>query len=308
MSQRTRVSTPADRGPHAAPSSHAGLDRFLRALGYVLRNHLLRQPRLRAHPVALDSPLWVARDDGIGRRLYKRGEHEPEVTALLARAAATIPQDVILDIGAHCGFFARLLLQSAPHASIHAFEADPSNYALLYRNLARDLDRAIAVHAAVADAEGTLLLHRYKSINQGKHSLIPFDEPAEGGVVEVPATTLDVYWRESSLDGRTPTLWKMDVEGAEHRVLLGGRDLAARCPLIVSEFSPRFLRRAELDPAVHVALFEELGFVPFRIAPGGRLEQLETGRLCRAADERVEIAWAHRRLALEQPFWPALRG
>ncbi|MEO0479083.1 MAG: FkbM family methyltransferase [Planctomycetota bacterium] len=285
------------------------VSRWLWSGGYILRNHLLRQSTLKTQPLALEGELFVARDDFIGRRLFKRGIHEQQTTTFLARAARAYPQDVILDVGAHCGFFARLLSEAAPDAALLAFEADPSNFALLQRNFAGLQRRVEPIHCALSDASGSVRLHRYKKVNQGKHSLIPFHSETGGGSVEVPAQSLDEFWSEWNEDGsRRPTLWKMDVEGAEYLVLRGAEKVASQCPLIVAEFSAAFLERAGISSGDHVRQFEELGFEPWLVTDDGSLSKADRSDLAQGRERKFEVAWVHRKLLLETPHFAAIRG
>ena len=66
----------------------------------------------------------------------------------------------------------------------------------------------------------------------------PDFNPPGGEVVAAQATTLDEFWLEAG-QPRVGVL-KIDTEGTEHRVLIGGRQLVERDrPLLIYEVLPR---------------------------------------------------------------------
>ncbi|MBX9243460.1 FkbM family methyltransferase [Actinotalea ferrariae] len=146
---------------------------------------------------------------------------------------------VVLDVGANTGVYS-LIASTVRGASVHAFEAFPPVAALLRENLAlnRTSARVTVVDRAVSDSEGSIelfvppdsgLVETSSSIDAGfKEGSTP---------ITVPTVTLDAYW--TSL-GRPPvTLVKIDVEGAEHRVLAGAHELVGRArPVLFLEVLP----------------------------------------------------------------------
>jgi hypothetical protein len=88
----------------------------------------------------------------------------------------------------------------------------------------REQRNIVTVPAAVADHDGTAAFELASSL-QGKLS--------DGGQASVPVVTLDSWL--AAHDGRPPHVVKIDVEGAEERVLRGMRDIlpTARPSLII---------------------------------------------------------------------------
>ena len=60
---------------------------------------------------------------------------------------------------------------------------------------------------------------------------------------------------------------KIDVEGAEHLVLKGGREtLRTREIDVIAEFNPKSIRDAGLTPAEYLRLYtRKLGYTPYRM-------------------------------------------
>jgi FkbM family methyltransferase len=150
-------------------------------------------------------------------RSYAYGTWEPEVVSCLRQ---NVPQGaVVLDVGAHIGFYALLLSRLVgANGAVYSFEPVPDNYNLLSENIklnncgnVRLIRKAVLAHAGVIRVT------------------VPGIEPTPGSVslhtdygtppINVEATTLDGF--AVDLQSRIHLI-KMDVEGAEHEVLLGG--------------------------------------------------------------------------------------
>ncbi|MFQ5635940.1 MAG: FkbM family methyltransferase, partial [Gammaproteobacteria bacterium] len=210
----------------------------------------------------------VRTEDVVGRHIYKYHVHEAELTALLARQLTFEAGDVIVDVGANIGWYSVLLDRLAPNGvDILAFEPDPLNFRLLTENLRLNGARSVlAVRKALADREGVMRLHLHDSSNLGRHSLL---ELQDGASVDVETTTLHRYWAQQGLGERTPRFIKIDIEGYELQALRGAGDLLARCPAVLCEYSPEYMRRGGMDPADLVDLFVGHGFIAHRVSARG---------------------------------------
>ncbi|MDW8244845.1 MAG: FkbM family methyltransferase [Thermogemmata sp.] len=122
----------------------------------------------------------------------------------------------VFDIGAHHGVVAAMLaMQVGPFGRVIAVEASRHNYLVALKN--RDLNglnQIEVVHAAIADQSGTLMF------NEGLNGQLD-DGTGAGGRVLVKALTLDELAGKYGL----PDVVFIDVEGAEHLALSGGRRL-----------------------------------------------------------------------------------
>jgi FkbM family methyltransferase len=159
--------------------------------------------------------IYVDPDDGRGAELVKTsGDYNPASLDLWSAVVGSHPWDLVVDIGANYG---EMLVTPTlpPRARIVAFE--PNDHLRPY--LSRTLDEAgiqVSVEpTAVADSLGTATFHVDQAWS-GTSSLVGTDT---GRSVDVELTTLDHHFSGS---GHRSACVKIDVEGAESRVLDGG--------------------------------------------------------------------------------------
>jgi FkbM family methyltransferase len=172
--------------------------------------------------------LWV---DLTCEKYYWLGVYEEHVQALAATSVEA--GAVVYDIGAHIGFFTVLFSRLSGQAGIvYAFEPLPQNIERLMANVeVNSLANVRARCIAVSDQEGSgTLVARGSSLMA--HLTENNGEAAEG-VIPVQTTTVDAM---VSGGYRIPSLLKIDVEGAEGRVIRGAaRTLQSYRPWIVLE-------------------------------------------------------------------------
>jgi FkbM family methyltransferase len=214
-----------------------------RQLRYAWERFVRRRQELLADGLPLGLRLWVATRDDVGRRLYKYGTHEPHVLAWLERQPCPEPGALVVDAGANLGWYTLLLDRlGAGEFAVHAFEPDPDNRALLERNCALNQALNVTIEAAaLSDERGEAILHRYRDINRGKHSLRPLARSV--GSVTVATDTLDGYLARKGLGNRDIWLLKIDVEGVEPEVIRGAAASLARVHIVLLEFTPAFMDR-----------------------------------------------------------------
>jgi FkbM family methyltransferase len=194
-------------------------------------------------------------DFGVTLELNSTGDYEPATRKSCLNVLA--PGMVFFDIGAHIGLF------SLPAAKVvgdqgvvHAFEPDPINRSMLENNVLINGVRNVHVHAeALSDTVGHAVLSR-SYFNSGDHRL---GAMSSRNTVDVETVTVD-HWCERH--GLWPDVIKMDVQGAEPKVIAGMRTLIERDhPLhLFIEFTPSLLKRDGVDPVAFLDDFIARGF------------------------------------------------
>lgn len=237
----------------------------LLALGLILTTVGLRyrlSPRKVAYwctgAVRIDGRTYYVDPDDriITRALVDWGIWEPLETAVLHRELH--PGDTFIDVGANIGYYTVLAAKLVgPQGRVIAFEPDPTNFALLRRNVeANGCTNVVLQQKALSNKPGTLKLY-LEQTNKGGHKVFQYGDAKE--YVEVAAVTLDDYLKDFS--GRVDVI-KIDTEGAEGMILEGMQATLRRheeARLLV-EFFPKLLDSFGYDPAQVLAGLQSLGF------------------------------------------------
>ena len=140
--------------------------------------------------------------------------------------AVVQPGDVVVDCGAHVGFFTRYALRLGAKRVV-AIEPDPVNLACLKRNLAEEIqsDAVNVVEGGVWDARGRLVLHENVERNSAGMTFLGSGE-GRRKVEGIPVFPLDEIVEQLQLT-RVDFI-KMDIEGSERRALAGARETIQR--------------------------------------------------------------------------------
>ncbi len=193
------------------------------------------------------------------RMIYFFGNYdERHELAMLRRLLS--PGDIFWDIGANIGFYtltASFLVGQG--GRVLSFEPGAESWRALLDNL--EINRVGNVRPfkmAVSESEGWVTLYSRPDLADGGASLLA--RPGAACREELcPATTLDRLYRDQGL--QAPTFLKIDVEGAEERVLKGGREVlsAGEPPLLLIEMN---------DPLEVGGLLKDLGFAGAHLVRG----------------------------------------
>jgi FkbM family methyltransferase len=201
------------------------------------------------------------------------------------------PGMIVLDIGANVGDVAAVAAECVTSTGgIVGFEASPVNVERL-RERFRQMSHVDIRHAAVTDRAGMLTLY-LDARSSKRHSLFAAAVSVRGESVTVPAVTLD------GLRGELPRVdfIKIDAQGAEGRILTGGRALLERDrPVVLFELWPAGMAAAGSSPAELFSLLDGLGYRSMRLSVKG--QQKSRGSIDRFLAEATRwastnvIAW-----------------
>jgi len=150
---------------------------------------------------------YFAKDEYVGRSMHYYGEYNPDETEKILELAT----GRCLDIGANIGCISQALVASG--FKVEAFEPQPEVYKLLRANV-----RANTHCVALGSVEGTAEMPKVHYSERGNFGGLGCGFRSIYGSYLVPVKTLDSY--EFSDVG----FIKLDVEGFEREVLLGGRE------------------------------------------------------------------------------------
>ena len=146
----------------------------------------------------------------------------------------------IIDVGANVGQFAVASSKIFPESNIYSFEPNPPCVTQLQKNVSA-LGNVKVYQLALGETKGEVEFH----VNSHSHSssILPlatshleaFPDARESSVIRVEVSTLDRVFETVEL--QHPVLLKLDVQGYELPVLLGGRNLLTRVDYVLLEAS-----------------------------------------------------------------------
>lgn len=190
----------------------------------------------------------------VDRTIYCTGEWEPLQTELIKRLLR--PGDTFVDVGANIGYFsllaARLL---GPSGRVHAIEANRDTFDLLRANIElNQLDNVTLHLVAAGDKAGQASVVSREDGNSGADYVDYRQRPGEQ---QVAVERLDELFK-----GQSIRLLKIDVEGAEAKVIYGAETLlkAPGAPDIIFEFTPDFMSAQGDSAAALLPFLEGLGY------------------------------------------------
>lgn len=192
--------------------------------------------------------------------LYKAGL---EASSLRHARAYVRPGSRVVDAGAHVGFFTqRFAGWVGPEGRVIALEPEPVNFGRLCRRLQRTglAPRVEAVNAAAVEVSGGFFL-RVDPTHPGDHQLATAGLPVHGVALDELV---------ASPDRREVSLVKIDVQGAEVRVLAGAAETLRRFrPTLLVEIDDDRLRRQGSSAGELLERLAVLGYVPQHLTRSG---------------------------------------
>jgi FkbM family methyltransferase len=169
------------------------------------------------------------------------------------------PSSLVIDVGANIGFFTLRFarwLRNGGH--VIAIEPEAANFTALKRRISMSGldDRVVAVQAIAAEEKGTLNLE----INPHH----PADHKI--GKIGAPTAALTLDSLLSDPNSLPVSLIKIDVQGAEMRVLRGATAILDRYrPALFVEIDDNALRHQGSSAAEVVALLAQYGYRPYKL-------------------------------------------
>ncbi|MFI5196734.1 MAG: FkbM family methyltransferase, partial [Chitinophagales bacterium] len=231
---------------------------------------------LKTVPVFFDKQMLVGLPAATD--IFLTGGKSNESIIRLARFLINIfnDGDHFLDIGAHYGYFSLLAsVLTSPSGKVYSFEPTSGTYHILALNA--DNTNISCFREAISDKPGSLTFFEFPNLyseynttnaNQFKNKKWYSDyNPIE---ITVIAQTID----NITASGFTPKVIKVDVAGAEYKVIRGGINyFTENSPLIIMEYLSTGRGNDEHRKAS--ILLKNLGFTPHSIDNKGILRIID---------------------------------
>lgn len=165
-----------------------------------------------------------------------------------------------LDIGANIGLTTLPVAQN-PLVKCFAFEPEPTNFGNLQENVRRNAhsDNVTLYQLALLDRDGSVPFGLSDDGNLGDHRVVTANHHGRH-IIQVAAAPLDTL--DLPITGQLAI--KIDAQGAEPAIILGGLETFAKASFIVLEFCPYMIDQLGGDPAIvfnYVASFERVALM-----------------------------------------------
>ncbi|MCA3275062.1 MAG: FkbM family methyltransferase [Roseomonas sp.] len=212
------------------------------------------------------------RDISIASHLMLEGRWEPWVERALIPAIK--PGMRFIDVGAHFGYYTLLGAEMVgAHGHVYSFEANPLIFQKLIKSVAVNgfEGRVSLFNVAVHDTSSPMeILFRHDASGGGWTDVATGARPAVHEVLPVQGEALDTLLA----DVPQVDVIKIDVEGAEPKVLAGAKNLIARSRnlTMILEFDTR--RISKEPPQDYLQNFLTQGFSIAIVEPAGLVEKL----------------------------------
>ncbi len=214
-------------------------------------------------------------EDWIPTQLFWRGweGYDPETTALFYRLAQRA--HVVVDVGAHVGFFSLLAAIANPAAQVFAFEPLARIFARLQQNIALNALTNVHCRCAAVGAEERTQEFYFPDGDEPVSSSLRSDMllatlPADT-VRHVPVSVLTLDQIVAQEKIARVSLIKLDTERTEHEVLAGGRKTLARDrPEIICEVWPDAGNQQQLEE-----ILRPLDYRFYQLLPAGPAARTE---------------------------------
>jgi FkbM family methyltransferase len=181
----------------------------------------------------------------------------------VARLQTYVPPGAfVVDVGANIGFFTlRFANWVGPKGRVIAIEPEGVNFAEMQRRIAaKGLTGRVTAHLAAADRAAGEVRLVVSRTNPGDHQLGQAGTP-------VQAVTIDQL---VTAEQRPPALIKIDVQGAELRVLSGAQAVLERHrPVLFVELGPAALANFGTNVDEVLTLLARFDYVPHTLDSSG---------------------------------------
>ncbi|MEI6645082.1 MAG: FkbM family methyltransferase [bacterium] len=218
-----------------------------------------------------------------GNKGMESGGFEQEESCVIQKMLGEA--ELFINIGANIGYYA--CIAASMGKKVVAFEPDIDNCRLLYKNIyLNKFDELVEIFPiALAERAGLLNLFGFST----GASLVNIWNSREDGVL-VPVHDMDTLLAHRVVGRRC--LFLLDVEGAEHLVLRGGKKCIAEADAKwVVEIMPPCQHGNQLAAAEKFTsvfrLFSDSGFSAFLLSGGAEITQNEIDQAGRGEPSRI---------------------
>jgi FkbM family methyltransferase len=165
---------------------------------------------------------------------------------------------VIVDAGANVGSTTLLFASENPGAEIYSFEPHPDTYQKAVTNIQLNaFDKIQIFNLGLGAVKESKKLYEVIANNPGMNRMMPGENPYPFRLIEI--ITLDDFCTEHNIS--QIDFLKVDVEGFEYFVLLGGKTIISKThPVIYLELYDHGLKKHGYSASQLIAWLFEMGY------------------------------------------------
>ncbi len=221
-----------------------------------------------------DLPMHIVFPSAADIYITRGKSHSSEIRLAKFLIHQLSPGDTFLDVGAHYGYFSMLAAQLVgDEGAVHCFEAAPSTFSVLQKNVSK-LNTIHAINQAASDSAGHLTFYEFPTMYSEYNSMDIVQYEGQDWFVKnpptavnIPSSPLDLYLEKNQL---SPSVFKIDVEGAELKVLEGSQAyLKSHSPMVAMEYIASPDANSSHQQAYH--FLKSLGYQAHAIDADGAL-------------------------------------
>ncbi len=187
--------------------------------------------------------------------------------------------DTFVDVGAHYGYFSLLGSKLiGNNGSVYSFEASPTTYKVLSKNSKIETN-IYSFNLAVSDEVSSLKFYEFPNL-YSEYNTLEIDQfknenwfsEYKPNEINIQSIILDDFLSDEKV---YPKIFKIDVEGAENKVINGlSNYLTKNAPFVVIEYLSEERGNKEHQEAVNK--LNSMGYFSFVIDKTGKLRKLES--------------------------------
>jgi FkbM family methyltransferase len=268
--------------------------RRLTRIAYTHRGAARLAEKVRLHYLSVDRTYMVDDFDGsskffcglnehIGSQIFWRGAYSGDELTLLDRILR--PDMTFLDVGANQGEFSVFAAPRLSAGRIISLEPVSFLFERLQRNVtANGFRNVTTLQRGLSDRDAVVGIYMVRSrftdgsLNEGLPSTVRFVD-AENEIEQIRVIPLDSLVADLNINRLD--VMKVDVEGAEMRVLLGAAESIYRFrPVILLEINDETCRSAGYRAEDLIDYVEKMGYRIERIGKEGVCTSLRPRPLC----------------------------
>ena len=150
--------------------------------------------------------------------------------------------DTVIDIGANVGKFSKEIKKTYPNVAIFAFEPLENAYKKMVNEFHGDYS-FVGFNVALGDVNGSVPFYHSSRetsssvLKMGDLHKVSFPDSADAKIENVSIVRLDDLIQENNIVIGESILTKIDVQGYEYDVLLGGKSTLSKSKIIICEVS-----------------------------------------------------------------------